>query len=74
MKVQGCEFLMFLDFLANMLVSEHSSDATSERVTLSGLRIMREILRIQAIMQMYFKRIIYFIPERGPLERFHKVL
>ena len=43
-------------------------------VTLSGLSIMREVLRIQSTMRMKFKRIIYFIPERGPLERSHKVL
>ena len=43
-------------------------------VTLSGLSIMREVLRIQSTMRMKFKRIIYFIPERGPLERSYKVL
>ena len=57
-------------------VGEQPSETqqTSERVTMSGLRIMREILRIQATMQMNFRRIVYFIPERGPLERPHKVL
>ena len=45
-----------------------------ERVTASGLRIMREILRIQAVVRLNIKRIIYFIPQRGGLERSHKVL
>ena len=42
---------------------------TGNKVTTSGLCIMREILRIQATMRMKFRRIVYFIPERGPLER-----
>ena len=45
-----------------------------ERVTASGLRIMREILRIQAVVRLNIKRIIYFIPQRGGLERSHKIL
>ena len=48
--------------------------STGDRVTRSGLLIMREVLRIQASMRMKFRRIIYFIPERGTLERSHKVL
>ena len=58
-----------------------SSRATSdsemesvERVTSKGFAIMREVLHIQATMQMSFRRIVYFIPERGPLERAHQVL
>lgn len=47
---------------------------TSDRVNKSGLRIMREILYIQSKMRMKFRRIVYFIPDRGPLERSHKVL
>ena len=47
---------------------------TGDKVTRSGLLIMREVLRIQARMRMKFKRIIYFIPDRGTLERSHKVL
>ena len=47
---------------------------TANQVTITGVRIMREILRIQALLRMHFRRIIYFIPERGPLERPHKVL
>lgn len=46
----------------------------SSRVTARGLAIMREVLRIQATMRMNFKRILYFIPERGPLERCHEIL
>ena len=45
-----------------------------EKVTSTGLSIMRKILRVQSTMRMKFRRIIYFIPERGPLERSHKVL
>ena len=47
---------------------------TGDKVTRSGLLIMREVLRIQTRMRMKFKRIIYFIPDRGTLERSHKVL
>ena len=47
---------------------------TANKVTITGVRIMREILRIQALLRMRFRRIIYFIPERGPLERPHKAL
>jgi hypothetical protein len=45
-----------------------------ERVTASGLRIMREILRIQAVLHLNIKRIIYFIPQRGGLVRPDKML
>ena len=47
---------------------------TAERATSAGLGIMREVLRIQAAMTMNFKRILYFIPERGPLVRSHRNL
>ena len=47
---------------------------TAERATSAGLGIMREVLRIQAAMMMSFKRILYFIPERGPLVRSHRNL
>lgn len=47
---------------------------TANQVTITGVRIMREILRIQALLRMHFRRIIYFIPERGPLERPYKAL
>ena len=52
----------------------HAEKTSAERVTSSGLRIMREVLYIQSKMRMKFRRIIYFIPERGPLERSHKGL
>ena len=48
--------------------------STAERATSAGLAIMREVLRIQAAMTMNFKRILYFIPERGPLVRSHRNL
>ena len=47
---------------------------TGDRITQSGILIMREVLRIQATMRMNFRRIVYFIPERGPLERPHGLL
>ena len=40
----------------------------------SGLLIMRNVLKIQSTIRMNFRRIVYFIPERGPLERPHGVL
>ena len=49
------------------------SQTASNSVTAKGLAIMREVLRIQAAMRMNFKRILYFIPERGPLERCHEI-
>ena len=55
-------------------LSGNPKQDTANKVTITGVRIMREILRIQALLRMHFKRVIYFIPERGPLERPHKVL
>ena len=45
-----------------------------ERATASGLHIMREILRIQAVVRLNIKRIIYFIPRRGGRERLDTTL
>lgn len=53
---------------------ERNPQAASANVRAKGLAIMREVLRIQAAMRMDFKRILYFIPERGPLERCHEIL
>ena len=53
---------------------DRHADVAINRVTARGLSIMREVLRIQATMRMNFKRILYFIPERGPLERCHEIL
>ncbi len=39
-----------------------------------NLRIMRKIIHIQTVMNMKFKRILYFLPVRGPLERASGVL
>ena len=50
------------------------SSTASDSITTNGLAIMQEVLRIQATMRMNFKRILYFIPERGPLERCHEIL
>ena len=51
-----------------------TTGSTSSDVTKSALTIMRQILRIQEAMKLNFKRIIYFIPERGPLQRANKIL
>ena len=47
---------------------------TPTDVVRSGLATMRQVLRVQEAMKLNFKRIIYFIPERGPLVRPHKAL
>ena len=44
------------------------------RGTDNHLRIMRDILRIQSTMKMAFRRILYFLPVRGPLGRQTRVL
>ena len=49
-------------------------DTIPNKATSKGLAIMREILRIQATMKLNFRRILYFIPVRGPLERHQEVL
>lgn len=38
------------------------------------LIIMRDVLRLQSAMKMVFRRILYFLPVRGPLGRQTKVL
>jgi hypothetical protein len=53
---------------------DRNPQAASANVRTKGLAIMREVLRIQTAMRMDFKRILYFIPERGPLERCHEIL
>ena len=56
---------------ATQPASDTSSPEQSigEMVWQSDLRIMRNILRIQAAMGVNFKRIVYFLPEKGPLTR-----
>ena len=54
--------------------STAGSEETAKAVATSGLTIMQKVLRIQATMQMNFKRVVYFLPERGPLERSQKAL
>jgi hypothetical protein len=54
--------------------SEVSLEEIARGAATSGLAIMRDVLRIQATMQLQFKRIIYFLPVRGPLERSQKDL
>ena len=55
-------------------VGETDGKTLGDRMFASGLSIMREILQIQARIQMKIRRIIYFIPQRGTLERSHKIL
>ena len=43
----------------------HSEQAANQ----DNLGIMRQILRIQALKQLHFRRILYFLPCRGPCER-----
>ena len=61
---------MFLGFSVKILVEQ----GDRHWVTSSGLRIMREILRFQAVLRMNIGRIIYFIPQCGGLERPHNIL
>jgi hypothetical protein len=53
---------------------DRATGDTPSDVAKSGLAIMRQVLRVQEAMKLNFKRIIYFIPERGPLERPNKIL
>ena len=41
---------------------------------MNNLDIMRKIIRIQTALSMKFNRILYFLPERGPLETSHEIL
>ena len=43
-------------------------------ITASNFGIMRNIIRIQSALGMCFRRVVYFIPSRGPLERANAVL
>ncbi len=52
--------------------SIHSSRALERSVNRSfqrHLMVMRNILRIQSTMKMRFRRILYFLPIRGPLQK-----
>ena len=46
----------------------------TENTKQNHLGIMRNILRIQAAMRMKFRRILYFLPFRGPIEKGNMVL
>jgi hypothetical protein len=46
----------------------------TDNLNINNLGIMRSIIRIQTTLGMKFKRVIYFIPGRGPLERADAVL
>lgn len=47
---------------------------SSSNTTNNNLVTMRKIIRIQKVMGMKFKRILYFLPVRGPLERANGIL
>ena len=68
---------MFQDFFGYNEGDREASANASElaaTVTKAGLKIMHQVLHIQEAMKLNFKRIIYFIPERGPLQRANKIL
>ena len=46
-----------------------TSITRAQNMAFNDLGIMRKILHIQSAMRMEFKRILYFLPEKGPLER-----
>ena len=53
-------------------VSDHSlprSISKAQNMAVTDLGIMRKILHIQSAMKMEFKRILYFLPDKGPLVR-----
>ena len=49
--------------------TSHSPDHSEQAANQDNLGIMRQILRIQAMKQLHFRRILYFLPCRGPCER-----
>ena len=53
---------------------ERSPYSSAFNTARSHLAVMRNILRIQSTMKINFKRILYFLPVRGPLERPSMVL
>ncbi len=46
----------------------------TDSLNVNNLGIMRSIIRIQMTLAMKFKRVLYFLPGRGPLERADAVL
>ena len=40
----------------------------------SDLSIVRKIVRIQALLGMRFRRVLYFLPEKGPLARADRII
>ena len=46
----------------------------TENLNVNNLGIMRSIIRIQMTLAMKFKRVLYFLPSRGPLERADAIL
>ena len=47
---------------------------TASNVVTFHMSLTRNIIRIQSALGMCFRRIVYFLPGRGPLERSHAVL
>ena len=46
----------------------------TDSLNVNNLGIMRSIIRIQTTLGMKFKRVLYFLPGRGPLERADAIL
>ena len=54
--------------------SLQSTKQASGNVAAYNFGIMRNIIRIQSALGMCFRRVVYFTPCRGPLERANSVL
>jgi len=53
-------------FQASSTIQEFQGNLSAYQ---ANLGIMRQIVRIQALHNLVFKRVLYFLPVRGPLER-----
>ena len=53
-------------FQASSTIQEFEGNISAYQ---ANLGIMRQIVRIQALHSLVFKRVVYFLPVRGPLER-----
>lgn len=59
---------------ASIIPKNTDLQSPTESLNINNLGIMRSIIRIQTTLAMKFKRILYFLPSRGPLERADAVL
>ena len=69
-----CQLISCETTKIRVMVVELPSTAPNKATLSKDLAIMREVLCIQAARRMNFKRILYFIPQRGPIERHSPVL